>query len=735
MSSGLFANAPYVVESESQRGNYVHLICTEQSSGRRVKVTALHEHVLNNDEAQQEFEQLARLQKRISHKSVAGVVAFHAAGEVGDRAYLVTETLRSTLADVLLGEKLEPATAQTLVLNMAAGLNAIHAAGVLHLDLNPANVLYDPQVQLIKISNFESACEIGVQITSIAMDPKYSAPEKYHSEQQINEQADIYSLGMMALELALGAELFEKVFADIHGAGDDNLQKQRWLHWHMDANASVKPLSELTIGHSEAFSSAVDKMLRKNLSERYVDVSGIINDLGGLSSGGDTPLVQPLDPNAIATKKTSGWLMAVYLMLGVAVLGGGGYYGYDYYLKQQLNAELRAELSDELARTTQKRAEAVEKGADSNIALFVSTEETFSKAKAQFNAGQLALAIDSLRAAYEGYVEVIAGLQSDEVGKARDAYAAALREANTLQVSRSYVGYELAEKYAETAEAFAISESTQSAVEQFQLATDELKQAINQGSREFYKGSSTEGIDAALRLCQQFQTRCDRSWYSDEAGSQVDVDPFWIAVQEVTVDDFRQFVEATDYETTAQKTGFSYLILGDSSARSAGSYWDAVTGLNTPHYSSGRAAVLHVSVADAEAYCQWRGQRLPTEAEWEYAASGATSRLFAWGAEWDDTKPSGFVPDSEDRLLAAVDTYGVTPEGLQGVTGGVWEWTATRDESGAHISKGGAWSDVNPAHLRIQARRAENTRYTSNDIGFRCAKSATTWESLYRSEP
>jgi len=92
------------------------------------------------------------------------------------------------------------------------------------------------------------------------------------------------------------------------------------------------------------------------------------------------------------------------------------------------------------------------------------------------------------------------------------------------------------------------------------------------------------------------------------------------------------------------------------------------------------------------------------------------------------------VDESGNRLLASVDSYGVTPEGLAGITGGVWEWTTTETSRGDVISKGGAWSDVNPAHLRIQVRRAEAPTYSSNDIGFRCAQSTVSWDGLFGSE-
>jgi len=730
VSNGLFTSAPYEVVSESQYLNYVYLTCRDKAAGKLLKLTALHDNVLNNAEAKQEFSQLVKLQKRVTHPSVSAVLAHHEVGEIGDREYLVTETLSSTLEEILQQQTLEPSKVESLILKIATGLTAVHAAGVLHLDLKPAHILVDEHCASIKIDNFESACEIGVQITSIAMDPKYSAPEKYLSDTQINEQADIYSLGIIAFELALGSELFREVFADIYDTSDLNLQDQRWLHWHMNISAKPEPLAALKGGFSDRFSDAVAKMMSKDQAGRYLDLSGVINDLGGLHEGGVKPLVQPLDPNAPPAKKSNRWAWLTFSLIFLMLAGGGGYYGYDLYKKRELGELLQLELG----RVIEKRAEAADLGADETMPRWVEAESSFTAGKERYDTGELEQAIRALKQAYQGYVDVIDLLQNVEVIAAREAYQAMLDRVLTVRVSESYAGYRSAAEYAQRAEKAAAEQDVAAAVEAFEYGTAELEIALRQAPRQFFQGSTSDGIEQALALCNSFQDGCEKDWYSDEAGKIVEVAPFYIDREEVSVAAFESFAKSTNYKTTAESRGFSYLILGESSSRTAGAYWNNVTGLDTPHYGSSRSPVLHTSHSDAMAYCDWKGMRLPTEAEWEYAATGSGDRLFAWGSDWRDEESKGFVDESGNRLLASVDSYGVTPEGLAGITGGVWEWTTTETSRGDVISKGGAWSDVNPAHLRIQVRRAEAPTYSSNDIGFRCAQSTVSWDGLFGSE-
>jgi formylglycine-generating enzyme required for sulfatase activity len=152
-----------------------------------------------------------------------------------------------------------------------------------------------------------------------------------------------------------------------------------------------------------------------------------------------------------------------------------------------------------------------------------------------------------------------------------------------------------------------------------------------------------------------------------------------------------------------------------------------------------------VTVREAEIYCRWLGQRLPTNSEWEFAARGLESRPFPWGhAAWSPKRanlcdelclkllPCPFALASSNMrdgflTTAPVGSYpeGATLSGLEDMSGNVWEWTASTSRepdktthAPLHIARGGAWSSNAAFDLSLDALAA----LAFPSIGFRCAK-------------
>ena len=249
-------------------------------------------------------------------------------------------------------------------------------------------------------------------------------------------------------------------------------------------------------------------------------------------------------------------------------------------------------------------------------------------------------------------------------------------------------------------------------------APSTLQQLIGSAPRKVALGSTPEEIQAAYAMCRSQFAGCKLAWYADEILRAATLQPFDMDVTPVTVGDFRQFVEATRYRTDAERAGFAFTLdAGVLKAQSGGSWRNGVS----KRAMSDDLAVVGVSFQDAMAYCRYRGARLPTEDEWEYAARGPERQLFPWGSSAEPVSRSLTAPPS------AADG---PPQGLGGrfraLSGNVWQWVDSTVE-GRKVLKGGSWLELNPANKRPAARRYEIANRADEDSGFRCARPVPAW--------
>jgi formylglycine-generating enzyme len=241
------------------------------------------------------------------------------------------------------------------------------------------------------------------------------------------------------------------------------------------------------------------------------------------------------------------------------------------------------------------------------------------------------------------------------------------------------------------------------------------------------------------------------------------VAPFRIARCAVSNAEFAEFVDATGHGTDAERYGWSFVFAGllpddfpPTRGVAAAPWWREVPGAAWSHpegpHSSVAARpdhpVVHVSRRDAEAYAAWRAARLPTEAEWEYAARGGlVGQPFPWGSElepggehrmnvWQGTFPVEDTGADGWRGTCPVDAYPANGHGLHNVTGNVWEWCAgawsdvpTGDASGAAlvgVSRGGSYlcHASYCRRYRVSARQGHAIDSTTGNLGFRLAADA-----------
>lgn len=193
-------------------------LARERALGRLVAIKVLRRHKADDETARRRFEREARAAASISEHP--DVVAVHRYGRlVDDTPYLVMRYVKGrTMEERLAGEGRLPLDhAQGVLLRVASALAAAHERGIVHRDVRPGNVLWDDDAERAYLSDFGIA---GILATSgmdssritqtgqLVGDPRYLSPEQLQ-DQELNEQSDIYGLGILGYELYTGQGPYE----------------------------------------------------------------------------------------------------------------------------------------------------------------------------------------------------------------------------------------------------------------------------------------------------------------------------------------------------------------------------------------------------------------------------------------------------------------------------------------------------------------------------------------------
>lgn len=167
-----------------------------------------------------------------------------------------------------------------------SGLAAIHQRGIVHRDLKPSNILIDRD-GVAYISDFGIA-EYANSGMSDMLTAKYAAPELIDpvlGRTGKKQQVDIYAAGMLTYEMFLGPSRFQNAFSEIYKRQSDKIA-EAWLIWHADSAKTAPKLSAIEPSISNTLALVVERMMAKDVNERYLDANEARRDLR--SSGGYT---------------------------------------------------------------------------------------------------------------------------------------------------------------------------------------------------------------------------------------------------------------------------------------------------------------------------------------------------------------------------------------------------------------------------------------------------------------
>ena len=248
---------------------------------------------------------------------------------------------------------------------------------------------------------------------------------------------------------------------------------------------------------------------------------------------------------------------------------------------------------------------------------------------------------------------------------------------------------------------------------------------------EFTMGTSMNTLKFAI---EQSTTcpNCVADWYSTEVpGHQVTLDAYWIDKYEVSIENYVAFLNANNFQNETQVEDYINLS-GD----------DRIYLLDKWYFGEGFGSypITDISQEGAQAYCEWVGGSLPTEAQWEKAARGTDRRLYPWGNEAPENS-QWLNFNNNLRGTVPVNNYEnvESPYGTVNMAGNVWEWTADyfytnaygtgsnnnptfpnpADSQNLVVIRGGSFIN-HDLDVRTTRRGRSAATETTDFIGFRC---------------
>ena len=672
---------------------------------RDVALKVLHPQHTVDPQFVQRFRREAQTAARLHHPHI---VTVHEVGEEAGQHYIAMALLSGRTLDKLVdGKPLPVERAISVVEQVADALDAIHERGWVHRDVKPANVMVDEEDQATLLDFGIVRAAEGTRLTTkmtILGTPEYMAPEQAEVAEDaadIDWRADVYALGVVAYELLAGRPPFtaRSPTAILHKHAYEPPPAPRTLNPDLPAAMEPVLLKALAKGREERFQRA--GAFAAELRRAYVADSQAREREAQIG-----PLYGRLQTAAAAED----W--------GEVLTLGGRIHALDPAYRdvagrvEQARRELRRPRRGPVPRWVWAAGGLV-------LAMVVIFASRWNRWFPPHPAETLTVAPSATPAAS---ATSTAPAPSPTPVTPTKTPTAAPPSASALGPGATWV----------------------------RPADGMVMVAVPAG--EFEMGSDDADLEVAVQLCSQHRSDCDRSWFEDEQPAHtVALDGFWIDRTEVTVAQFAAFVDDTGHETDAERVGWGWVWTGAE--------WEHVDGADWQHPqgpgSSTQAdhPVVQVSWDDAVAYCRWAGARLPTEAQWEYAARGEQGFIFPWGDEFacwrgnfdDETQyDSELVPGGEGcdgyETTAPAGSFpaGASWCGALDLAGNASEWVKDwyssayygispsqnptgAEPTGYRLLRGGSWSDP-PDFVRSALRLKMNPTDRYVGLGFRCAR-------------
>ncbi len=803
----------YEIIEEIGRGGFAVVYKARDTSlDRIVALKVLHPHVAENHLFVQRFEQEARTAAWFDHPHI---VATDEVGEEAGQHYIAMNYLAGHGLDQRLAEAGEPLRLEevaSIVAQVADALDYIHRRGSVHRDVKPSNVMLSDEghVTLLDFGIVRAADGTKLTTTGEMMGtPQYMSPEQVEGK-QIDHRSDVYALGVMAYQMCTGRAPFDDVspLVVLRLHADKAPPPPRALNPDLPAPVERVLLKALAkrpderIPSAGAFAQALQEALagaeqawqrEAQLAESYTRLRAAIASEDWDAAEVYCLEIRTLEPDYRDVPELLNQVRDAQVE------------------QEQREEQARRELDLRLARLyeqaqtalrrehwqeAQARCNDIEWLADDD---YRDVRELRRRAVAELQRAQadqerqasLAQLYERLRAVVEGeewgevltlggqiraldptYRDVAERMEQArrEMRRARRGPMPAWVWGLCGLVFLGVLGLGLpfvsrwdewvASRPTDTPTHTPAAQPTEMApttkpTEPLSLApvltpgATQVREAdgmvmVSVPAGEFEMGSDDEGVDYALQLCDEYYGDCERGWFEDEQPAHtVALDAFWIDRAEVTNAQFATFLNDWGNQ---EEGGATWLHVEDEDC-----LIDQVDGEFQPKSGYADHPVFQVTWYGAAAYCEWAGARLPTEAEWEYAARGPDSWLFPWGNDFDGTRVNycdancgyDWADETVDGGYARTAPVGSFPAGASwcgalDLAGNIWEWVADwydsdyyerspsrnppgPEEGESRVLRGGSWFN-GPNLVRSAIHAEAQPASWSIHSGFRCAR-------------
>ncbi|MBN1922179.1 MAG: SUMF1/EgtB/PvdO family nonheme iron enzyme [Anaerolineae bacterium] len=680
----------YRILTELGRGGFATVYRAEDSTlGREVALKVLHPQLLTEAGWVERFHREARAIARLRHPHI---VTIYEIGEAEGRLFITMELFKvGSVQDRLAQQgRYSWAEALRLLQQVADALDYAHGEGIIHRDLKPANILLDPHAGAV-LTDFGFAKLVGESSMSLSLSggvmgtPAYVAPEIWDGLDP-TVQSDVYALGCVVYELFTGERLFE-------GKTPSVVMRKHLLDG-----------PQFPASWPEGVPPGVEGVLRRALArepgKRHASAGELLAALRHLEEAAVTRRQRDAEAAAATARE-----------------------------RERLQAEAEKQRAAQKAAQKQAAADAAQRQQ-------WEAERATAAARERYQAEQTVVAPPVYmpaqqptpqgppeRKAVPTWAWVLLGL----VG-----LVGALWGFSSLGSTPEKV----VETVIVTQEVVRVITATPSPTPKV-TATPKATATPRGYALGATRTREADGMVLVYAPAGEFQMGSTQ-YDAEQPVHTVALDGFWLDRTEVTNAQFAAFLTVTGNKTEG---GATWLDSADEDCliEQAGNTFRAKSGY-------AQHPVIEVTWYGAAAYCEWVGGRLPTEAEWEYAARGPEELSYPWGNEWDCTR-GNFNSDCGSDSYSRTAPVGSFPEGASWVgaldlAGNVWEWVSdwygsypsgrqvnpTGPQSGAsRVLRGGSWN--NNEYITRGAIRLRYTPTNSNySNGFRCGVSAAPGE-------